>query len=272
MAVLLRRLALASAALLLAISGAYAQAQVRTLNDIVRAGTLRVAVNPNLPAISAYGRTNQLEGFDIDIAEQLGEMLDVTVEYVPTPPPQRVPFLSSGRADIALGALTRTASRARVIDFSAPLHTETMSVLTTDRISATRWEQLDSPDITLANVRGNLSVEWLREQLPQAKMLLVDNAAEAVTALAQGRAHAIVENIDFFIRFTANHRRVNWRMLEDPIQVGYCSIGLGKGNQSLRDFLNIALYELHSSGFVAERWQHWFGAPMTVPINAQPYF
>lgn len=263
---------ISAAAALFTLFSASAGAQVRTLDDVIRAGVLRVAVNPNLPAISAYGRTNQLEGFDIDVAEQLADMLGVKAEYIPTPPPQRVPFLTAGRADIALGALTRTATRARVIDFSAPLHTESMSVLTTDRISIANWEQLNDPEITLVDVRGNLSVELLRERLPEARVLLVDNAAEAVRAVAQGRAQAIVENIDFFIRFTDNHQRVNWRVLEGPAQVGYCSIGLSRGNDSLRRFLNIALFELHSNGFINARWEHWFGAPMTVPIHAQPYF
>ena len=231
----------------------------------MKSGTLRVGVNPDFPPMSSYGMTNQIEGFDVDVANRIAEELDVRVQLVPTPTAQRVAFLTSGRIDIALGALTRTPARARLIDFTVPLHTEAMSVLTTDRVDASSWRDLDDPSVTLVNMRGNLSVELLKERLPKAKVLLVDGNADVVRALAQGRADALVENIDFFLKF-------NWRRLDEVIYASHCSIGLARGNDALRNFLNILLYELHTSGYVNERWEHWYGAPMTVPVEAQPYF
>lgn len=249
-----------------------ASAQVRTLDGIVKSGSIRVGVNPNFPPMSSYGMTNQIEGFDVDVANRIAEELNVKVTLVPTATAQRVAFLSSGRIDIALGALTRTSARARLIDFTVPLHTEAMSVLTTDRSAAKSWRDLDDPSVTLVNMRGNLSVELLKERLPNAKTLLVDGNADTVRALAQGRADAMVENIDFFMKFTENYRNVQWRQLEDLIYISYCGIGMARGNSDLQGFLNILLFELHTSGFVNERWTHWFGAPMTVPVVAQPYF
>lgn len=249
-----------------------AAAQQRTLDDIVKSGTIRVGVNPNFPPMSSYGMSNQIEGFDVDIAQRIADELDVKLQLVPTAAAQRVAFLTSGRIDIGLGALTRTPARARLIDFTVPLHTESMSVMTTDRSSAQSWKDLDDPSVTLVNMRGNLSVELLKDKLPKARVLLVDGNADTVRALAQGRADAMVENIDFFVNFTKSYRNVNWRYLEDSIYVSYCGIGLARGNEDLRNFLNILLYDLHSSGYVNERWEQWFGAPMTVPVKAQPYF
>jgi polar amino acid transport system substrate-binding protein len=219
--------------------------------------------------MSSYGRTNQLEGFDVDIANRLAAMLDVKVLLVPTATAQRVTFLTAGRIDIALGALTHTPERAALIDFSVPLHTESMGVLTTDRVGVEHWRELNNPDITLVNMRGNLSVELLKDLLPEPKVLLVDGNADTVRAIAQGRADALVENTDLFVNFTKSYRRVNWRVLEESIHVTQCGIGVAKGNQGLREFLDRALLELHANGFVNARWEHWFGAPMAVPVAAQ---
>ena len=46
-----------------------------------------------------------------------------------------VPFLVADKIDISLGALTRTAERAKLIEFTVPLHTEVMAVLTTDKLT-----------------------------------------------------------------------------------------------------------------------------------------
>lgn len=247
-------------------------AHANTLDEILQNGKIRVGVNPNFPPMSSFGMTNQLEGFDIDVGRRIAAALGVEVEFVTTATAQRVPFLVSNRIDIALGALTRTPERAKLIDFTVPLHSESMGVITTDKVEAESWEDLNTEDITLVNMRGNLSVEILKEKLPNPKVLLVDGNADTIRAIAQGRADALVENVDFFLNFTKNYRRINWRVLDEPIFVAYCSIGLAKGNSQLRDFLNVLLYDLHSSGAVNELWTKWYGNSMAVPVEPDPFF
>lgn len=247
-------------------------AEGRSLDEIISDGTIRVGVNPNFPPMSSFGMTNQLEGFDVDVGNRIAEALGVEAEFVTTEAAQRVPFLISNRIDIALGAMTRTPERAKLIGYTIPLHSEAMGVITTDRTDVQNWEELNQSDITLVNMRGNLSVTLLKDMLPKPKVLLVDGNADTIRAIAQGRADALVENIDFFLKFTTNYRNVKWRVLSDTIYVSYCGIGVGKENDSLRNFLNILLHDLHTSGFVSETWGKWYGAPMAVPIEPDPYF
>jgi polar amino acid transport system substrate-binding protein len=76
-----------------------------------------------------------------------------------------------------------------------------------------------------------------------------------------------VENIDLFMKFTEIYRNVKWRHLDDVLYVANCGIGLARGNTELKAFLDAFLLELHRSGYVNARWEHWFGAPMTVPVE-----
>jgi polar amino acid transport system substrate-binding protein len=249
-----------------------ATTEARTLDEIISDGTIRIGVNPNFPPMSSFGMTNQLEGFDIDVGRRIADALGVKAKFVTTEAAQRVPFLVSNRIDIALGAMTRTPERAKLIGYTMPLHSEAMGVITTEKIDIQSWEELNRPEITLVNMRGNLSVSILKEKLPEPKVLLVDGNADTIRAIAQGRADALVENVDFFLKFTDNYRNVKWRVLNDTIFVSYCGIGVGKNNNSLRNFLNILLYDLHSSGFVNVTWEKWYGTPMAVPIEPDPYF
>lgn len=250
----------------------FAPAQARSLDQIIKSGTIKIGVNPNFPPMSSYGKTNQLEGFDIDVGNKIATALGVKAEFVPTETAQRVPFLVADQIDISLGALTRSSERAKLIDFTVPLHTESMGVLTTDKVKAKKWTDLNSDKITLVNMRGNWSVDFLKEKLPKAKVLLVEGNADTVRALAQGRADALVENIDFFLAFTKNYPNVKWRVLNDVIFTNYDCIGVAKGNEGLRNFLNVLLYELHSSGYVNDTWVKWYGQPMQVPVVPNPYF
>lgn len=249
-----------------------ADVEARSLDDIISSGVIRIGVNPNFPPMSAYGETNEFEGFDIDIGNRIAEAIGVTAEFVPTETPQRVPFITAETIDISLGALTRTAERAKLIDYTVPLHTEAMAALTKDEVEAESWTDLNRSDITLVNIRGTWPVDFNKENLPETEMLLVDSIADTVRSLAQGRADALVENIDFFMAQTENYPDVNWRVIPDTIFVGYCGIGLAKGNDSLRHFLNILLYDLHSSDFINEKWREWYGADMLVKVEPQPFF
>lgn len=269
---MLKRTFVAALSGLAILSAPLAVAEARTLDEILSEGVLRVGINPNFPNMSTRNDAGDWEGFDIDIANALAEGLGVEVEWVPTETPQRVPFLVSDRIDVSLGALTRNAERAMLIDYTVPLHTEVLAVLATSEIDGDSWQEFNQEGVTLANMRGNWTVGWIEENMPNVDLELVDTLADTVRLVAQGRADAIVENIDFFMAFTENYPDVDWRVVENPIFVAYCAIGVAQGNGNLTEVLNILLYGLHSSGFVNERWEAHYGSPMLRDITPNPYF
>lgn len=250
----------------------FAAAEARTLDEILSEGVIRIGINPNFPNMSTRDDSGNWVGFDIDVGTALAAGLGVEVEWVPTETPQRVPFLVSDRIDISLGALTRNAERAMLIDFTVPLHTEVLAVLTTDEVAGDTWEEFNVDGMTLANMRGNWTVGWTEENMPNVEIELVDTLADTVRLVAQGRANAIVENIDFFMAFTENYPDVNWRVVETPIFVAYCAIGVQQGNENLTEVLNILLFNMHSSGQVNELWETYYGAPMLREVTPTPYF
>jgi polar amino acid transport system substrate-binding protein len=269
-----RTLAMLLTALSLMVTGflSAAPADARSLDDIIKSGTLKIGVLPNSPPQSALGQTNELEGFDIDVGKKLAETMGVKPEFVMTEIAQRVPFLVADRIDISLGGLTRTAERAKLISYTVPLHTESMAVLTTDKVDAKSWKNLNDEKYTLVLIRGVWTVDFLKANLPKAKVILVDNVADVIRTLAQGRADALVENIDFYMAFTKNYPDVKWRVMPEVINTSYDGIGVAQNNQPLVNYLNIVLFDMHTSGFVNATWEQWFKAPMTVKVIPNPYF
>ncbi|MDH3664522.1 MAG: transporter substrate-binding domain-containing protein [Alphaproteobacteria bacterium] len=269
---MLRRTLIAGVATLGLAAIAGPDVQAKSLDDILSDGTIRIGINPNFPNMSTRNDSGDWEGFDIDIGKAIAEALGVEVEWVPTETPQRVPFLVSDRIDLSLGALTRNAERAKLIDYTVPLHTEVLAVLATDQIEGESWEDFNKEGVTLANMRGNWTVGWIEENMPNVELELVDTIADTVRLVGQARADAIVENIDFFMAFTENYPDVNWRVVEEPIFVAYCAIGVAQGNDNLTEVVNIILHDLHSSGTVNATWEEHYGAPMLRKVEPSPYF
>jgi polar amino acid transport system substrate-binding protein len=247
----------------------------RTLDDILKAGTIRIGLNPKIPPRALYDDHNEIVGFEVDVAAEIGRMLGVEVDLVVVGSPDRIPFVALGKVDAVMGAMTRDSKRAKVIDFSVPIHSSSYGVLTRKETGITTWQQLDDENITLVQVRGTVTVEIVKRLLPKANLLLLDNYTDRDRALAQGRADASVDGIDTLaFRLSLAFSNVDWHWFATPglRPPDYSGFGVAKGNDTLRDWLNIAVYEMHESGFITTRWQEWFGAPMATPVPVTPFF
>lgn len=246
-------------------------ASARSLDEILSSKKLIVGVNPTLPPLGLFNDKNQIDGFDVEVSKKLAEMLGVELQVVQVGSPDRIPFVQSGKIDMVLGAMTRNPDRAKVIDFTAPVHTEVFGVLTTKAKPYTDWKELNTESVKLVQVRGTTPLKFISENLPKAQVLQLDNYPDAVRAIAQGRGDAMVDVIDF-VGEHMNKHKVDWKVVETPVDVYYCSIGVSKGNDSLRNWLNVALFDLHRRGFIAATWKKWFGIDMLFDVKATPYF
>jgi polar amino acid transport system substrate-binding protein len=112
------RFALTLAAAFLAFAMGAARADA--LDDIRKAGVLKVAVPQDFPPFGSVGTDLKPVGYDIDMAELLAKELGVKVELVPVTSANRIPYLSTKKVDLVISSLGKNPEREKVIDFSAP--------------------------------------------------------------------------------------------------------------------------------------------------------
>ncbi len=249
-------------------------ASAKPLDQVLQAKKLRAGVNPTLPPFGLFNEKNEIDGFDADIAREIARLMKVDLKIVQVGSPDRIPFLQSDRIDVVLGAITRTVERALVIDYTVPLHTQSMVVLTEEGTSVriAKPADLNNKDVKLVQVRGTVGIPWIQANAPQAQVTLLDNYPDTFRALAQGRADAMVDVFESVVVPMRNVQNVKWKVLDEVLSGTWVAIGVQKGNASLRDFLNVALFEMHRNGFVNKTWEKWFGSPMRTPVPVNPMF
>ena len=246
-------------------------AGARSLDEIVSAGSIRVGVNPSF-ATAKLDDKSQLAGYDIDLASKLAEMLGVKVEFVTVDSRARIPSLTSGLIDMVLGGMTRTPERAKLIDFTVPVMTETLGALTLKGNPYRKLADLNSRNVSLAEIHGTTPVAWIQRHLPQARLLLFDSHSEVLRAVADRRATAVVDDLAS-LGAIARTIDAQWSPLADHAdEVDWDCIGVAKADVTLLQWLNVAMFSLQSSGFVDETYRKWFGFNMAAPILGQPYF
>ena len=101
----------------------------------------------------------------MDVSQRIAEMLGVELEIVKVGSPDRIPFVASGKIDYVMGAMTRNPKRAKIIDFSVPVHTEVFGVLTTEGKPYGHWKDLNDSSVKLIQVRGTTPIKFIDDRI-----------------------------------------------------------------------------------------------------------
>lgn len=95
-------------------------AQATTLDQVEKAGVLKVGMLVDFPPFGLMGTSGKPEGYDADTAKALADYLGTKIEIVPVTGPNRIPYLLSGQVDVLVASLGITPERAKRVDFSRP--------------------------------------------------------------------------------------------------------------------------------------------------------
>lgn len=190
-------LAVAVAAMVGASHVAYADA----LDDIKKAGKIRIAIDLGVPPYGMTDAQMKPTGLDVEAAELLAKDWGLQFEHVPTTGASRIPALQTGKADLVISSLSYTAERAKVIDFSLGYAVLRTVIAAPKSVNVKQLSDLDGK--TVATVRGTTHDTQLTKEGPKGMKLVryEDDATEAQAFLSGqvdifSTAEMIVPQID----------------------------------------------------------------------------
>jgi polar amino acid transport system substrate-binding protein len=167
-----------------AVMGIAQAANADALDDIKKAGKIRIAVDLGVPP---YGMTDdkmQPSGSDIETAKLLAADWGLQFEHVPTTGAARIPALQTGKADLVISTLSITPERAKVIDFSKGYAVLRTVIAAPKNITLKSMADLDGK--TVGTVRGTTHDTQLTKEGPKGMKLVryEDDATEAQAFLS----------------------------------------------------------------------------------------
>ncbi|WP_425068115.1 transporter substrate-binding domain-containing protein [Reyranella sp.] len=167
-----------------AMMGVVQVANADALDDIKKAGKIRIAVDLGVPP---YGMTDdkmQPTGSDIETAKLLAKDWGLQFEHVPTTGASRIPSLQTGKADLVISTLSITPERAKVIDFSLGYAVLRTVIAAPKSVNVKSLADLDGK--TVGTVRGTTHDTQLTKEGPKGMKLVryEDDATEAQAFLS----------------------------------------------------------------------------------------
>ncbi len=225
---------------------AKSKAKYRTVEQIKKSGTIKIAVFSDKKPFGYVDEYGQYQGYDVYFGNRIAKDLGVKVKYVPVEAAARVEVLETGKVDLVLANFTVTPARAEKVDFALPYMKCALGVVSNDKDLITKPEDLNGK--TLIVSKGTTAETYFTENYPKVNLLKFDQYSEAYNALLDGRGVGLS---------TDNTEVLAWAIENPGFSVGIESLGsldtiapaVTKGNTSLLNWINDEIKALASEKF-----------------------
>ena len=229
--------------------------QESTLNTIVREGVVRVGILPDFIPWSSLNTSGGFEGYDVDIAIELGEALGVKTELIAVDAPNRVASLVSGKVDVVIACITPTNERAKSIAFSIPYASEGQMAMVKKDSGLKTFDQLKGKKIAL--VRGGTPDLNATPLFTDSTILRFDSIADAYMAFKSDKADVLIENNNFIYSEIKKSPEL-YMVCGEPFSKGLISIAVKQGEQVWLNYINNFVTNIRFDGTNSELFEKWF--------------
>lgn len=169
------------------------------LTSILERKTLKVCIWPEYYGISYVdSRTQKLQGIDVDLAQELGKDLGVSVSFVQSSFATLIADIETKQCDIAMFAIGRTPKRLEKLTLTTPhLASDIYAIATKSNLRIQQWEDIDKPGIVVAVAKGTYHVEVMKQKLKYATLLVVNSMHAREQEVESGRADVFMTDYPF---------------------------------------------------------------------------
>ena len=233
--------------------------QESTIEQVMKRGILRVGMSTFVPW-AMKDKTGKLIGFEIDVAQQLGKDMGVTVEFIPTKWAGIIPALLTGKFDVIIGGMSITADRNLKVNFSIPYDYAGQAIVANKKLAAgfNSLEHFNRPDVTIAARLGSTAAEAANQYMPKAQKKFFDDEAQVIQEVLNGRAHAAVASAPLpafqAIKYADQlFLPVQGTFTKEPI-----GFAVRKGDFDTLNYFNNWIRVMDAKGWLTERKHYWF--------------
>ena len=250
-------LALGALASLVTLGSGLALADV--LDDVSKAGTIKIGIFEDFPPFASLGSDMKVEGYDVDMANHIAKALNVKAELVGINGQNRIPFLTEGKVDMLL-SIGFSDERAQVVDFTAPYAPYYIVVMGPRDVEVKGPADLKGK--TIAVNKGTLEDTEVTKVAPEgADIQRFNDYAGVISAFLSGQSQLMVVGNDVGATILAKQPAIEpvekFHLLTSP-----SNMAVKKGETKLQERLNGILADMRKDGSLNEMALKWLKQPL----------
>ncbi len=230
-----------------------------TMAELNEAQAITIGTKFDQPGFGLANLEGVPEGFDVEIGKIIATELGIPVEnieWVETPSRVREEAIETDQVDIVVATYTINDARKERIDFAGPYYVAGQQIMTrADDDSIDGPEDFEAGDKKVCSVTGSTPaaniVNYLANEAEQ--LVLFDTYDRCLDPLRNGDVDAVTTDNVILLGYVSqtpeDFKLVGTKFTEEPY-----GIGVKKGDDEFRDFINNVLEEIFADGRYAAAW------------------
>ena len=230
-----------------------------TVEDIKKEGVLKVGVKDDVPGFGLLNtETNEIEGFEIDLAKKIAEEITgdpENVELTAVTAKTRGPLLDNGELDLIAATFTITDERKETYNFSESYYEDAVGILVKKDKNYGSIKDMDGATIGVA--QSSSSEESMEEAAKENNITLkfseFPQYADIKAALDSGRVDGFAVDRSILNGYVDE----NTEILPDRFAAQDYGIAVKKENTELSEYLNELLEKWSKDGTLDKMIADW---------------
>ena len=241
-----------------------AAASADELDDIMKAGVVKIAVPQDFPPFGSVGSDMAPKGYDVDMANLIAKQMGLKVELVPVTSANRIPYLQTKKVDLVISSLGKNPDREKVIDFSSAYAPFFNGVFGPKDMPVAKAEDLAGK--TIGVTRGSIEDLKLSEIAPKdAVIKRYEDNNGTISAFLSGQVQLVatgnVVAAAIIARNPPKKPEIKFLIANSP-----CYVGLNKGEPKLLEKVNAIIAAARKDGSLNAIAQKWLGQDLPADI------
>jgi glutamate transport system substrate-binding protein len=225
-----------------------------TMAELAEAGSITIGTKFDQPLFGLVGPDGEPVGFDVEIGKIIAGKLGIApenIEWVETVSANREPFIENGEVDIVVATYTINDDRKQVVDFAGPYFEAGQSILVLESNEDIQSED-DLVGQPVCSVSASTPAANLRDL--GAEVIETDTYSNCLEPLRSGQAVAVsTDNV--ILAGLVDQNPGEFKVVGEPFTEEPYGIGLMKGDDDFRSFINDVLEESYEDGTYEEAWE-----------------
>lgn len=249
------------------LTGVFALTGCGSTEEAAEGETLVVGLDDTFAPMGFRDENGDLVGFDIDLANAVGEEMGVAVEFKPIDWDAKEIELKSGTIDCVWNGMSVTPERMESMALTDKYLNNKIVLMALADSDTEVTEASQLADLKIGTQADSSALEMLKAneeyEAFKANISEYDTYDAAIMDLKAGRVDVIA--VDQVLgEYTNNNLGGEMKECEYSLGDDYYVIGCAKENTELRDKLNEAVKTLVDNGKAAEISEKWFGKDIVV--------
>jgi len=251
----MKRLLMLVLVLTLAIGVVGCQSSTDHLAAIKEAGKVVVGTSADYPPFEFVDEAGTTTGFDVELMNEIGKRMGVTVEWTDMPFDSLIAAVQEGKIDMSIAAFNYDEERDKTVDFSDPYYTTEDSFVVLDGFTGDLSDPMNLANFTVGAQSGTVQDGWITDNLvtpgllPAEKYFTYERVDQAALDLQAGRIEVLMADYVPAQAVVSQYGGMTI-VYHGVLSTGPLNIVLPEGDTNLKNEVNRILKELQDDGFV----------------------